>query len=198
MFHSYFATQLAFYSHVRMFSFFFCFSDHIFVLRILGSLNSFRLLMVTIFNLPAHPLCSPVGVLQMGACSCLIYHLQKVAEWRFLTSFNMPVCRHAGNSLLSHMFRNTHKHTQLPVQSSDKIRVWYDLTETPHTLSPKQALVSVESCNTSTNHVRAFTVSSRLELQLRTLICHCSEKQTSPVVLQHQIIKHGINSLSNG
>ena len=115
-----FCHTAAFYSHVGIFAFFFCFPDNIFVPLMLSSLNSFKLLMVTIFNRPAHPLCSPVGVLQMGACSCLIDQLQKVAEWRFLTSFNMPVCRHAGNSLLSHMFRT--QHTQTHTASSSIIR----------------------------------------------------------------------------
>ncbi|KAM7405764.1 hypothetical protein PAMP_000191 [Pampus punctatissimus] len=45
-----------------------------------STVKSFRQLMVTILNRPAHPLCSPVGVLQMGACSCLKDHLQKVPE----------------------------------------------------------------------------------------------------------------------
>lgn len=44
----------------------------------LSTVSSYRLLMVTIFNRAAHALCSPVVVLQMGACSCLIAHLQKV------------------------------------------------------------------------------------------------------------------------
>lgn len=123
------------YSHVELFSLFFCVPDRIFAPLVLSSLNSSGLLMVTIFNRAARTLSSPVGVLQMGACSCLIDHLQKVPEWRFLTSFDMPACGHAGNSLFSHMFRNTHKHSQLPSQASDKIRVWYDLTETPHTLN---------------------------------------------------------------
>lgn len=45
-----------------------------------------------------------------------------------LISLNMPVCT---NRLFSHMFRNTHKHPQLPSEALDKIRVWYELTETP-------------------------------------------------------------------